>query len=132
MAGWYARWSGSAKLPRPRLIAVARSRRQFCQPPRPHLSHRDGDRSTRRLTHAPPPTPPPIPSPTPPSGADRRHPAGLHSATSDSIVIVWETDRPLAGEVIFGREGAYDRRILSPGDGLRHGRRRSNREPRPL
>ncbi len=64
----------------------------------------------------PPPTPTPLPTP---DGTITRGPY-LQSATSDSIVIVWETDRPLAGEVIFGRDGVYDRRLVSAADGLRH------------
>jgi hypothetical protein len=72
----------------------------------------------------PPPTSSPIPSPTPtplptPDGTITRGPY-LQSATSDSIAIVWETDRPLAGEVIFGRGGAYDQRLVSTATGLRH------------
>ena len=83
--------------------------------------------ATAAPTTSPTPPPPissPLPSPTPsplptPDGTITRGPY-LQSATSDSIVIVWETDRPLAGEVIYGRDGAYDRRLVSPGDGRRH------------
>jgi Icc-related predicted phosphoesterase len=64
----------------------------------------------------PPPTPTPLPTP---DGAITRGPY-LQSAASDSIVIVWETDRPLAGEVVFGRDGEYDQRLVSTAIGLRH------------
>jgi 3',5'-cyclic AMP phosphodiesterase CpdA len=35
-------------------------------------------------------------------------------------VIVWETDRPIPGEVIFGRDGIFDQRVVSAAEGLRH------------
>jgi 3',5'-cyclic AMP phosphodiesterase CpdA len=44
----------------------------------------------------------------------------LQSPTSDSIVIVWETDRPMPGEVVYGRHGIYDQRMASAADGRRH------------
>ncbi len=65
-----------------------------------------------------PPTPTPTPPPTP-DGVVTRGPY-VQSPTSNSIVIVWETDRPLPGEVIYGRGGAYDQRALSSSTGLRH------------
>ena len=66
----------------------------------------------------PPPSPTSTPPPTP-DGVLTRGPY-LQSPTSDSIVIVWETDRPMPGEVIYGRGGDYDQRIISPSTGLRH------------
>jgi len=65
---------------------------------------------------------PPSPTPTPlstPEGVVTRGPY-VQSPTSSSIVIVWETDRPLPGEVIYGRGGTYDQRALSSSTGLRH------------
>jgi Icc-related predicted phosphoesterase len=87
-------------------------------------------------TPSPPPPPPtltPVPSPTPtpaptPDGAITRGPY-LQSPTSDSIVIVWETDRPLPGEVIYGRNGVFDQRMVSAADGLRHEVTLSGLEP---
>jgi Icc-related predicted phosphoesterase len=81
----------------------------------------------------PPPTSPPFPSPTPaplptPDGAITRGPY-LQSPTSDSIVVVWETDRPIPGEVIFGRDGIFDQRMVSAADGLRHEVTLSGLEP---
>lgn len=66
------------------------------------------------------PSPPPTPLPTP-DGSITRGPY-LQSATSESIVIVWETDRPIPGEVVYGREGVYDQHAASAtaADGLRH------------
>jgi Icc-related predicted phosphoesterase len=67
-----------------------------------------------------PPFPSPSPTPLPtPGGAIPRGPY-LQSATSDSIMIVWETDRPIPGEVAYGRNGVYDQYALSAADGLRH------------
>jgi len=65
-----------------------------------------------------PPTPTLTPPPTP-DGVVTRGPY-LQSPSEDSIVIVWETDRPLPGEVIYGRSGTYDQRALSSSSGLRH------------
>jgi len=80
-----------------------------------------------------PPTSPPVPtvSPTPPPTPDGTITRGpyLQSPTSDSIVIVWETDRPMSGEVIYGRGGAYDHRLVSPGDDRRHEVRLTGLEP---
>jgi Icc-related predicted phosphoesterase len=79
---------------------------------------------TPSIPSPPPPTSLPLPSPTPtlaptPAGAITRGPY-LQSPTSDSIVIVWETDRPIPGEVVFGRGGALDQRVVSDAQGLRH------------
>jgi hypothetical protein len=58
------------------------------------------------------------PAPTP-AGALTRGPY-LQSPASNSIVIVWETDRPMPGEVFYGLGGAYDQRAVSEATGRRH------------
>jgi len=93
--------------------------------------------ATSTETPSPPTPPPPTTTPTPsdtptplptPEGGITRGPY-LQSPTSDSIVIVWETDRPMPCEVIYGRLGTFDQRMMSPGDGLRHEATLSGLEP---
>lgn len=40
--------------------------------------------------------------------------------TADSVVVVWETDHPMPGEVHFGRSGAYDHQVQSEVIATRH------------
>jgi len=63
-------------------------------------------------------TPTGTPAPTP-AGTLTRGPY-LQSPAFNSIVIVWETDRPMPGEVIYGMGGAYDQRAVSTATGRRH------------
>jgi hypothetical protein len=99
--------------------------------------------STPRLPTLPPASDTPAPSLTPsltptttPTGTPPPTPAGaltrgpyLQLPTSDSIVIVWETDRAMPGEVFYGQKGSYDRRVVSTATGLRHEVTLSGLEP---
>jgi predicted phosphodiesterase len=90
----------------------------------PHPAATESPTPTATPSPPPPPTSPPVPSPTPtplatPEGAITRGPY-LQSATSDTIIIVWETDSPMAGEVVYGRGGVYDQHAASTAEGLRH------------
>jgi predicted phosphodiesterase len=44
----------------------------------------------------------------------------LQSVTAQSIIVVWETDRPSPGEVAYGETEAYDSRVADPAVGTRH------------
>lgn len=63
-----------------------------------------------------PPTPTPVPTP---DCTLTRGPY-LQSVTQHSIIVVWETDRPSAGEVAFGETAAYTNRHVDPVVGTRH------------
>jgi len=67
-------------------------------PTRPPASATPAPSSTPSLTPTVTPTGTPAPTPV---GALTRGPY-LQSPASDSIVIVWETDRPMPGEVFYG------------------------------
>ena len=86
------------------------------QPTRPPASATPGPSSTPSLTPTVTPTGTPAPTPI---GALTRGPY-LQSPAPDSIVIVWETDRPMPGEVYYGLAGAYDQRAVSTATGTRH------------
>lgn len=44
----------------------------------------------------------------------------LQSVTTDSVIVVWETDRPASGEVVYGETAAYGRRVTAPAVRSRH------------
>ena len=88
----------------------------IAQPTRPPASATPAPSSTPSLTPTVTPTGTPAPTPV---GALTRGPY-LQSPASDSIVIVWETDRPMPGEVFYGLGGAYDQQVVSTDTGLRH------------
>jgi hypothetical protein len=72
------------------------------------------------VANAPTPTPTPTSTPAPtPDCALTRGPY-LQSVTQHSIIVVWETDRPSAGEVAFGRSAAYTTRQADTATGTRH------------
>jgi predicted phosphodiesterase len=44
----------------------------------------------------------------------------LQSVTADTIIVVWETDRPSPGEVVYGETEARASRVADPEVGTRH------------
>lgn len=85
-------------------------------PTRPPATLTPGPSLTPSLTPTATPTGTPAPTPV---GSLTRGPY-LQSPASDSIVIVWETDRPMPGEVFYGLGGAYDQQAVSTATGRRH------------
>ncbi len=85
-------------------------------PTRPPATVTTGPSLAPGLTPTTTPTGTPAPTPV---GALTRGPY-LQSPASDSIVIVWETDRPMPGEVFYGLGDAYDQQAVSTAAGRRH------------
>jgi hypothetical protein len=72
----------------------------------------------------PAPTDTPVPSPTsapvlPPDGTLTRGPY-LQSVTTSTVIVVWETDLPGQGEVVYGGTEAYGSSAADPAVGTRH------------
>jgi len=66
------------------------------------------------------PTPSPTPTPVPSSDVALIRGPYVQSVTSDSIVVVWETDLPSTGEVAYGETAAYGAGAADPTVTTRH------------
>ena len=66
------------------------------------------------------PTPSPTPTLVPASDVALTRGPYVQSVTSDSIIVVWETDLPSTGEVAYGETAAYGARAADPAVTTRH------------
>jgi len=64
--------------------------------------------------------PPSSPTPVPTSNAVLLRGPYLQSVTANSIIVIWETDRPSRGEVVYGEAGEYGASVVDPAIGMRH------------
>jgi predicted phosphodiesterase len=60
------------------------------------------------------------PTPVPPPDATLIRGPYLQSVTADSIIVIWETDLPGPGEVVYGETEAYGSRVADPAVGTCH------------
>ncbi len=67
-----------------------------------------------------PPTPSPTFTPVPTPDATLTRGPYLQSVTPNTIIVVWETDRPSHGEVAYGRTEVYGPSVADQAEGTRH------------
>lgn len=87
-------------------------------PPTPTLTLTPTSTPTPSPTPTPTPTLPPTPLPA--SDAVLTRGPYLQSVTANSIIVVWETDEPSRGEVVYGEIGEYGSSAVDPEVSTRH------------
>ncbi|MCJ7707114.1 MAG: metallophosphoesterase family protein, partial [Anaerolineales bacterium] len=87
---------------------------------------------TASPTITPTSTPLPTPTPIPTPAAALVHGPYLQSVTTNSVIVVWDTNLPSAGEVAYGESADYTSQTADPAIGVRHAVTLTNLAPYTL